>query len=257
MRSISVIIILSLALWACNKNTPEPPVPVSHVVVSVGTHSPYQHRYIADSFVRDAAGRLVKLLRIYCDSTTMPVTTTIGGYQFSYNGSDSVPSTYTIGTDNYQVRHDGSGRIIWDSSATVQNTYYFTYASNTIAMDQTFPPSIGHFTDTMTLTDGNITSRITWFFAPTYTQVTQYSYTYTSLVNPFQFPLLMSPLLNQMSSGPDYISKNLYASAQSGPSASEQVTWHTDRYGRVTGADKVLNVSGTSYRQTIDINYQQ
>jgi hypothetical protein len=258
MKINGILIIGLFAIGACKKTTTTSNnQPFSTTATSIRIYEPAYHKFRVDSFVTDASKRLIKYIRYGTDSTFLPITPGSIEYDFSYSGIDSLPSSYstTNNTNGNILQFDNQRRIILDSSVLIQNTFYFSYSGTDIILYQQVSPSIGHFIDTLTFTNENLTARKYWFFTPSYTQHSNFTISYSSLLNPLSFPRSTGLLLFEISGQLDYISKNLFILSMNDPNVTDQVIWTSDNKGRVVnGNEKLTTLFGTTIK-LITYNY--
>jgi hypothetical protein len=244
MKHATVLVILILLLYACKKNVSNiDDKPVSNIATSIHISYLSEHKLKVDSFVRDNNNRLIKLIRIFVDSTSIPVKPTSDYFEFNYSGNDTLPDQYTYsGGLAHILRYDGQKRIIVDSATTGHIIYYFSYASSKIFFYLDLLPSIGHFEDTLNVQNENIAEWQYSYFAPTYRIYHINSYTYSSLANPLSFHGSMGILLFDITGEEDFYSKNLI---------SDSTTWITDQNGRVIRGENIITGTGGSVTKNI------
>ena len=259
IRITGIAIVLLSITQSCKKGATTNQS-VSVVASSIIISEPDYHRSTVDSFVRDANNRLTKFVRIFNDSTSLPFTPYKFECVFKYVGNDSMPSSYNRifpnASEVHKLQYDGQGRIILDSSSTIsQNTFYFSYSVSGTILYQQLPPNVGHYIDTITLINGNITERKYWFFTPTHTIHSNYNATYSSLANPLGFTSNMGALLFEMSGQMDYLSKNLVNQSWNELNVISQLIWGTDVFGRVINGVETYTISGVAYKKNIIYRY--
>jgi len=258
MKIYTTVLIALFLITACKKGTNDSSnSALSTVAVSIHISDPGNHAYYVDSFVRDANNRLVKLVRSYADTITSPPQFA-SEFSFTYSGNDSLPISYNITPNNdlHKLRYDGQMRIVMDSSTLIRNTFYFSYSSSGTIIYQDLPPNIGHYIDTVVLTNENISERKYWFFQPTYTSRDYFNNTYSSLTNPIRFPGSMGFLLFEITGLRDYLSKNLISQSVDNSQVAFTATWSTNGNGRViAGRLEVPPAIGSKYSQSITYQY--
>lgn len=259
MKFITVALLLIVLISSCKKSTSDNNEPVSTVAVSIHTAEPDEHQLKIDSIVRDDNKRLLKFISIGVDSTIVPAQTYTMEYVFNYTGNDSLPSSYTVSsTDNHKLRYDSQRRIIMDSSMQIHNTFYFSYTSSGTILYQDLPSNVGHYIDTMKVSNGNIASRSYWYFGPYSTiEHTNFTYTSSSLANPLSFSATdIGLLLLEITGRRDYLSKYLSNQVVNDRfPETDSYTWATDKYGRVFSGQQTLSVSGKVYRRYLTYIY--
>ena len=140
----------------------------------------------------------------------------------------------------------------------IHNTFYFSYTPSGTILYQDLPSNVGHYIDTMKVSNGNIASRSYWYFGPTFTQHTNFTYTYSSVANPLSFSATsVGLLLLEISGRRDYLSKNLFSLNQVANDFPEtyNATWATDKYGRVVNGQQTHSTSGKVYESYITYMY--
>jgi hypothetical protein len=179
--------------------------------------------------------------------------------QFIYQGSNAWPSSYTyyqssLGysvppLDYYSGYHllsdDSDNRIIKDTCLNgTGNVFYFSYPNNEIVITAGESASIGGYTNTLFISNGNISQEAS--YTPSIpSTVLPANFIYAPVANPGYHPLIsyyIGPLLNVLntSSGTivDFISKNAWQGSSqsegpSGPVSSTSYTLETDNKGRL------------------------
>jgi hypothetical protein len=258
MKIYSILILLLFAIGGCKKTTTSTNnQPVSTIATSVRIYQPANHKFRLDSFVTDGSKRLIKYITYFVDSNYLPITPAIGEYDFSYLGIDSLPNSYgaTNNSEGHILKFDNLRRIVLDSSTLIQNTFYFAYSGSNIILYQQLSIPNGHFIDTLTLTNENMSARRYWYVTPTYTQHSNFTISYSSLVSPISFPRSIGLLLFEISGQLDYVSKNLFSLSTNDPSVTDEVVWTSDNKGRVVSGTETLTTSSGATTKLITYNY--
>jgi hypothetical protein len=144
-----------------------------------------------DSFVYNSSKRMTRLLQYELDSSGTPIIDSVT-IDFSYSGTDTIPSSYILSYDNYNsdhrlLRYDVLGRIIQDTSITVTGyNLTYTYSGNNIMYHLTPDGTIyNNQIDTFFVSNNDV-SKNNQYEAPY--DSTSNVYGYSSYANPTYIP---------------------------------------------------------------------
>jgi hypothetical protein len=220
MKIRILVIGCCLLLFACKKSaTTTPSVPSSpSFVASITQYGTLVLRI--DSLKYDTSHNLTELVHYDYDSTSgTPLLDTIYTV-FSYATDSTPPTSYTVAGVIHQLGYDNMNRIIKDSSKDGSgNNVSFIYSANTIVyVQELFVPSYTITVDSLFLTNGNITTVLSYnpSSGGTDTLGEDYQYSAYNYTNPLYHPVMthsIGPLLHFMTY--DYYYQSTLADALS------------------------------------------
>ena len=261
MRLNLTLPIYILFLFSCtrtNQPTPQPdpnPGPTPDTTHHVPLSLPLLDSYIIyDLDMReiifntgkmnyDGSGRLHDIYVTVADSTAdhIPLRPDTTDFTLIYNGSDSLPSSYTkveayTFTGRGFLTYDNLGRMSQDSGTSIQSSWLYKYQYN----EGKIIRNSDYGTDSIIIVNNNVQLLKQ--------SLVIYSFTYSTYPNPFYQPNLanhITPLM--VFEGPDIFSKNLFNSStaqytNSDPYQVINYSWTTNANGQViSGIGKDAN----------------
>jgi len=197
-------------------------------------------------FNYDSRGRLTGFHNIIADTTSSNQTfADTVKYIFSYQGTDSLPNSYTIwangnvlspdGTYHHILKYDDSGRVLIDSESVTQTADHYSYSNADFTLQNPYG------LDSFFIVGGNLSYYIFPF--------ERHFYTYSGYANPAYLSQFGTHFGNIL---PFTMSRNLFNHRQNSYSAS----WYNVDYSWTTNADhQVIYGVGIAQSTGLPIEY--